>query len=87
MSEFISNEDLERQFNEALAPVQEAGRLIITGLNLVTGDADTDVFTVTDVATPTTAKTVLLLVQAGTGEQYKMVIENLEPEEENHDGE
>jgi hypothetical protein len=78
--------DLESQFKEALAPPEEAGRLVITGLNLVTGEADTDVFTVSGVATPNEAKTVLLTVQSATGEEYKITFENLSLDKENKNG-
>lgn len=86
MSEFISNEELEKAFSEAMAPVEDAGRLIITGLNLVTGEAATDVFTVTDVATPSEDKTVLLTTQSASDEEYKITFENLSMEKENKNG-
>jgi hypothetical protein len=75
--EFISNEALEAQFKEAMAPAESGGRLIITGLDINSGQSDTDVYRVTDVATPTEEKTVLLVEEADTGEQYKFTFEYL----------
>jgi len=75
--EFISNEALEAEFKEILNPKLPSGRLIITGMDLDSGMAETDVYKVTDLATPTEHKTVLLVEQAENGDQFKFTFEFL----------
>lgn len=86
--DFLSQEELERQFKDATATVQGTARLLMTGYNEVEGEAESDLFEVTGAATPTPAKTVLVLKHFLTGDEYKLTIENLslQKEEENTNG-
>lgn len=77
MPEFIDEGKLEAEFKEALAPVEHGNRLVMTGINLETGGAEVDVFTVTDAATPTEEKTVLVCLHSETGLEFKITVEEL----------
>lgn len=77
MPEFVDKDKLEAQFAEAMTPVEQGNRLIITGLNLEDGTAETDVFVVTDAATPSEQKTVLLCRHLGGSEEFKITLEEL----------
>ena len=75
--EFISKEALEAEFKEIMNPKLPSGRLIITGPDLNAGVAESNVYEVTDMASPTEEKTVILVSDCETGDQFKFTFEFL----------
>lgn len=77
MPEFVDKDKLEAEFAEAMAPVEHGNRLLMIGLNLEDGGAEVDAFTVTDAATPSETKTVMVATHTESGKEYKITVEEL----------
>lgn len=72
----INPADLEREFAEALAPVEDRNSLVITGINHVTGESYTDVYEVNDAAEPK-GKVVMVVRDILTNQELKITVEEL----------
>lgn len=85
MSDPIDMEELEKQFREAMAPLDEPKPT--ASLVVINQGHDTDSvgsMVVDDVGTPSAFKTILVGREIGTGRVCKITVEY--PEEEKHNG-
>lgn len=79
----ISAEELERQFSEAMAPIDDKPTASLVVVNVAQNVDSVGTLVVDDVGTPTAWKTILVGREIGTGKICKITVEYPEEEKEN----
>lgn len=80
----ISAAELERQFAEAMTPIDDKPTASLVVVNVAQGVDSVGTVVVDDVGNPTTWKTILVGREVGTGKVCKITVEY--PEEEKRNG-